>query len=315
MKRESRFKAVAATLTLLAGVFFGGLAPARADISALTNEIDNGHWVPYVATEAAPNRQKQASRDSIVADLNVLKKRGFTAISTYGCDNNMLENIIPEECDRLGLKMIIGVWDPYKTSEIDAAVRAANKHKCVLAVSVGNEGGCVNQSEVNPNSDKRYTFARAVEVENEIRSRTGKPVTSVEQFEKYTNKTLMDGGDFLMPNIHPFWNKAWEPHRGVEFTMEKYMWLRNLSSKPIICKEVGYPTSSTPDYPKGRTEATPMNEDVQATYFKELATKPIHFMYFEAFDCNWKDWNATEKHWGIYNNNRTPKKTVSILPF
>ena len=147
--------------------------------------------------KAAPNRQKEASRGCIEADLQVLKKRGFTGISTYGCDNNMLGEPHSRGMRPTRLKDdLIGVWDPYKTSEIEAAIRARKKHKCVLAVSVGNEGGCVNQSEVNPNSDKRYTFAKAVEVENTIKSRTGKPVTSVEQFEKYTNKTLADGGDF-----------------------------------------------------------------------------------------------------------------------
>lgn len=308
MRVRAKFKALATAFLLLAGTLVTGVGPAKAQsLSELTSAIDTGHWAPYVATKANPHLgpNGQASEDSIRTDLQLLKARGFTGVSTYGCDNNMLENLIPKVCDELGLKVIIGVWNPLLQSELDAAARSAAKYKSVIAVSVGNEGGTENASDTNPNSDRRYTFAKAKAGADYIRGKSGKPTTTVEQFEKYSNETLMSCGDFLMPNIHPYWNKIYEPSRGVDFTMEKYSWLKSRTSKPVFVKETGYPTAG----------GNGMSEQVQADFYKELATKPIHFMYFEAFDCLWKTHNQTEPHWGIYKNNRQPKATVNILPF
>jgi exo-beta-1,3-glucanase (GH17 family) len=112
-----------------------------------------------------------------------------------------------------------------------------------------------------------------------------------------------------MPNIHPFWNKKYDALSGVAFTMEKYAWLKSISSKPIMCKEVGFPSAGAEKY------GVNMTEQIQADYYKLLAMKPIQFMYFEAFDCPWKRHNGTEDHWGLWTHDRKPKAVVSVLPF
>lgn len=307
MRWRSRIRVAVSTIALFTGAFFGAVTAASANpLAELTNSFDHGHWIAYAPTNANPHIGKQAPPGSVEADLAVLKKRGFTGVCTYGCDSNMLEKDVPAACDKLKMNLIVGVWDPNNTKNLDTAVKLANQHACVLGICIGNEGGC--ESGVN-GQDKRYTFGQTAASINYCKTRTSKPITTCEQFEKYTNPTLMNAGDFLMPNIHPFWNKITDATRAVDFTMEKYSWIKNRTSKPVICKEVGFPTAGD-----GR-----VSEQLQTGYYKLLATKPIRFMYFEAFDGPWKKSQGGEDsvgpHWGLWTYDRKPKQIVSQLPW
>ena len=51
-------------------------------------------------------------------------------------------------------------------------------------------------------------------------------------------------------------------------------------------------------------------------YRQWLIDNHIVFYYFEAFDENWKGGqhpDEVEKHWGLYQADRTPKPAMSIL--
>ena len=81
--------------------------------------------------------------------------------------------------------------------------------------------------------------------------------------------------------------------------------------KPLAILEAGWTTVATEF--GGRA-----NESAQARYFRELkqwaTDENITVFFFEAFDEPWKgnsnDPGGAEKHWGLFNVDRTPKQVL-----
>jgi len=77
------------------------------------------------------------------------------------------------------------------------------------------------------------------------------------------------------------------------------------SDKLVVISETGWPT-------EGETngEAVPTLAN-QRTFLKLLYKRSrreqLPFFIFEAFDETWKVGWEVEKHWGVYNSDRTPK--------
>ena len=126
MKMRSRSLVFAVASMLIAFLWLGQLPANAMDTGALGQAFDTLHWVAYSPLNYNPNIGKQAARDSIKADLEVLKANGFGGIVTYGCDG-CLEDLVPEVASGLGLKMIVGVWDPKNQSQLDSAVKIARR--------------------------------------------------------------------------------------------------------------------------------------------------------------------------------------------
>jgi exo-beta-1,3-glucanase (GH17 family) len=244
-------------------------------------------WVAYSPPNSDPNRGIEATPAAITEDLAVLRKVGFTGLVTYG-SSGVLGRELPSIAKRQGFKgVIMGVWDPTSQEELAAAKNAAH-NPIVVGFCVGNEG-----------LGSRYEFSVLSIAIHNLRKETGKPVTTTEIVERYSNDDLLRLGDWVFPNAHPYFHGKLEAEAAVRWTRDAYDNIKNRARRYVIFKEVGLPTAGDPH---GR-----LSEAVQERYYRELAKTKVRFIYFEAFDQPWKTHLPVEPHWGLFRSDRTPK--------
>ncbi len=278
--------------------------PARAtpEMDTLANAFDTLKWVAYSPTHYNPNRGIQPNEHEVRADLELLKKHGFQGIVTYGCSGS-LATYVPKVANELGMKVIVGVWNPKDLkpgSEVQNAANLVASNPAVLAVTIGNEGLRDKYKMWDP-KHMNYSLDEVKAAIATVRARTTKPITSSQQWKSYTEEDFRNVCDFMFPTIHPYWEHVYNPKAGADFTVSHIQTIKNVSgNKIVIPKEVGYPTAGNTD---GCTEKT------QKDYYDDLAKNPYKFVYFEAFDQPWKNenMNGTEPHWGIFTKDRSPK--------
>lgn len=243
-------------------------------------------WVCYTPTGVNPDRLQQPSAESIRADLDILRRAGFTGLITYGSAGVQGRETVTEAAAAGFRGVIVGVWD-FKLAEEIANARAAARHPLVLGVCVGNEG-----------CGRRYTLAELRAALDDMRTATGKPVTTTEEIDDYLDDEILQLGDWVFPNAHPFFHGRQEPASALRWTRGAYDDLAR-SGCFIWFKEVGLPTAGDP---AGR-----LGEEHQAEYYTRLARTPVFFAYFEGFDQPWKTWRPFEPHWGLFTADRQPK--------
>ncbi|MCH7227943.1 hypothetical protein [Haloferula sp. A504] len=276
-----------------------------AAIASMTSSLNAGipgyldesfrstRWVAYSPTGRSPMPE---CADEITIDLETLAAAGFGGIVTYGCDGLKME--IPKLAREAGIEFVIlGVYNPENEEEWKNARSLAG---VVDGYCVGNEG---------IGRENRYTLDVLRSRIKELREWSGKPVTTSEQIEDYTSiPELLTVGDWLFPNVHPFWNRQTSEPGASRWTKAQVEELRaKATGVPILCKEVGLPTNSLDDGVK-----LP-DEQAQAEYYQALHVLEVPFVYFEAFDQVWKTHHPAEPFWGIFDANRKPKKIATWL--
>lgn len=248
-------------------------------------------WVAYAPTTANPNQGIEPTVESIQEDLTILRHAGFTGLVTYSC-SGLLGQKLPELAQKQKFQgLILGIWGPTNQKEIAAAI-AASGNPIVLGYCVGNEG-----------LRKRYRLEQLSTVIQSLRTLTGKPVTTTEELGDYSDKALLELGDWVFPNVHPYFHNKLEPKTAVQWTVAAYNDLKRRSKRFVLLKEVGLPTAGDPK----------MSEVAQEQYYVELAKTDVQFVYFEAFDQLWKTHLPIEPHWGIFRSDRTPKRLGNWL--
>lgn len=260
---------------------------ANATLDATFEEkLTTVRWVAYSPTNCNPDLGTYPDASSLESDLRLLRDAGFNGIITYG-SSGMLA-LIPETAKRLGfVGVLMGVWDIFDQDELQAAVNAA---PFVDGYCLGNEG-----------LHKRYEREDIINAMDSIRQATRKPVTTTEEVEDYANATVAELGDWVFPNIHPIFFNAKEPKKAVAFIAHQYKIItRAAKGRPVLVKEAGFPT-------KGDIYANQRNQEI---FFTGLEQTNVFFAYFEAFDQPWKKGYAFEPHWGLFENNRRPKRFI-----
>lgn len=189
---------------------------------------------------------------------------------------------------------------------IDELIRIANENSDVInAVSVGNEN-TPQWGENNVPVERLISFAK------KLRKETGKQVTFNEGVYEWEHlKELADELDIISIHSYPLWNG-----NTVEEALEvNKTWYKKVNEwypgKPIVFSEVGWATDCA-DFKQMKEGQA--NEENQKRYYEEFwewsdREQIISYM-FEAFDEPWKGGNRpneAEKHWGIFNEDRTPK--------
>jgi len=275
------------------------LEPTRAESNDTWQETASQVvWVAYSPPSANPNRGIEATPEAIREDLEVLGKAKLTGLVTYGC-SGVMGREFPGIAQEAGFKgLIMGIWDPSSQQEIAAAVAAA-KNPIVLGYCVGNEG------LAEKGQKGRYTLEQLTAVMQSLRTRTGKPVTTAEQYGDYSDERLLRLGDWMFPTVHPYFYHVREPLAAVKWTKAAYDDLKKRSGRFVLLKEVGLPTAGD--------EEGKMSEAAQEKYYTELAKTDVKFVYFEGFDQPWKTHLPIEPHWGIFNADRTPKLLAARL--
>lgn len=250
-------------------------------------------WVAYAPTNANPEAGLEPSPESVRADLVVLREAGFDGLVTYGA-RGALGTVVPDEALDLGFSgLIVGIWDPTSTEEIGAAVALAG-NPLVLGYCVGNEG-----------LDARYDLDTLEAAMVRVRDASGRPVATTEQVDDYADESLLALGDWVFPNAHPYFANHLDPESAVRWTVAAYEDTVRRSDRLVVFKEVGLPTAGDP--------GNVLSEDGQRSFYAQLAQTDVRFVYFEAFDQEWKTSPAVEPHWGLFRSDRSPKPIASEL--
>jgi len=244
-------------------------------------------WVAYSPPTADPDRGVEATPEAIHEDLTVLRNAGFTGLVTYS-SSGVLGRELPALAESLGFqRLIMGIWDPFNQEEI-AVADAAAELPIVLGFCVGNEG-----------LRKRYEMPVLSAAIQSLREATGKPVTTTEEIDDYADEDLLRLGDWVFPNVHPYFHNQLDPDAAVRWTQAAFDDFKRRTDRFVMFKEVGLPTAGDPE---GK-----LSEANQEKYYLELAKMDVQFVYFEAFDQPWKTHLPIEPHWGIFLSDRTPK--------
>ena len=173
-----------------------------------------------------------------------------------------------------------------------------------LAAKSYVDGYCAGNEGLYVSGNGGYTFDELVAYHDALRNATGKPVTSSEVDPHYDQQWVLDNGDMLLPNIHPFWGGIRNAQDGVTMVNSRYNFLKSkIGFRPILLKETGFPTAGD----------SSVNETLQKDFYQQLQNTNVNFSFFEAYDQPWKDWNPVEPHWGLWDKKRNPKPVVSII--
>jgi exo-beta-1,3-glucanase (GH17 family) len=192
-------------------------------------------------------------------------------------------------------------------AEVKRTIELAQEfNDIVVAVNIGNEA-LVDWNDHMMPVDKVIAYVRAV------KSAIDQPVTVAENYVWW----IRDGAalaaevDFLGVHTYPVWEEK-TIDEGLAYSVENLQGVQAaLPGKPIAILEAGWPTVAVEFGDRA-------NEADQARYYRELeewaSSKNITVFFFEAFDEPWKgdpdSPDGAEKHFGLFNVDRTPKQRM-----
>ena len=331
-------KARARNIFLLIGFALALTAlPAYADTHQAAEDLLSGEVmaIAYSGFREGqhPDRGDGANNPSpeeILEDLNILLAHDFGLIRLYDSGENSVTTLELIDRHNLPIKVLLGMWlqaefsnhegcawldEPIPESELAAnallnaaevqrGIELANKFgDIVVAINVGNEA-LVDWNDHMVPLDSVIAYVRQVKAAIE------QPVTVADNYEWW----IRDGAplaaelDFLGIHTYPAWEDK-TIDEAMPYTIENIDRVRAaLPEKPIAILEAGWATAAIEFGDRA-------SEDNQARYYRELAlwaeqTNTTVF-FFEAFDEPWKGDPekplGAEKHWGIFNVDRTPK--------
>ena len=277
------------------------------------------------------------SADEILEDLKILDAHNFNLIRLYDSGENSKLTLELIRRHRLPIKVMLGIWleaefsnhegCPWLDEPIPESSLAANTWRnaaelrrgiklaqefedVVVAVNVGNEA-LVDWNDHMVPVKKVIAYVRLV------KAAIDQPVTVAENYAWW----IRDGAalaaevDFLGVHTYPEWEGK-TIHEALEYTIENIQGVRAaLPDKPLAILEAGWATVAVEFGDRA-------NEASQARYFLDLEkwarTTNTTVFFFEAFDEPWKgdpnDPLGAEKHWGLFNVDRTPKRLLHGLP-
>jgi len=252
-------------------------------------------------------------------DLSLMQAhwRLLRIYSAGGVAETLLEEI---RTGGLEMKVVLGVWiapevaDANRT-EVDTAIRLANTYPgIVAAVCVGNE------TQIDW-SVHRSPVADLIEHVRRVRGKVTVPVTVADDFNywnKPESRVLAAELDFILMHAHPLWNGL--PLDGA------LAWLQTQLAevealhpgRPVVVGETGWATSVHTEGEQAKLIKGQAGEAEQTTFHAAVRTwteqDKLTVFFFEAFDEAWKGGDhpaEVEKHWGLYNTDRSPKAAVA----
>jgi exo-beta-1,3-glucanase (GH17 family) len=278
-----------------------------------------------------PRTETYPSDAEVLEDLLILTKH-FNYIRMYDVSEHAKSVLRVIKANQLPLKVLLGVevkgeisnpncpWGGVYTDEeliqhkafnivqLDQVADLANSYKdIVLGISIGNE----NTAHWHPNKISPEALVDHAKI---LKTKTDLPITFCEGAYEWRNQgvELAKVVDFISIHVYPLWQRV--PYtEAVELTIKQYHETKvAFPDKPVIFTEFGWTTSATENMDLSET-----NEEYQKGYLDQMIDwskkNEVTMFIFEAFDEPWKGGDnplEAEKHWGIYNVNRTPKPWI-----
>ena len=293
-------------------------------------DIEHGNAICYSGyrEDQSPLEGVFPTYEQIREDLRILEKN-WKHLRLYDCSphaETVLKVIEDESLPfrvMLGLDMAAEMSNPHcpwgadfsdetlaanrerNHEEIERAIALANRFDSVESVSVGNEASVEWTDHMVP-------VERLVSHVRELKDAIRQPITFCENYVPWTYKLepLVEVLDFISVHTYPAWEYR-SMEDALEYTRENYhSVVDHYPGKPVVITEAGWTTASN-----GRgIEPWNASEELQAQYYEELMAwtnrEKVLTYVFEAFDEPWKgspDPLEPEKHWGLFNVDRTPK--------
>ncbi len=281
---------------------------------------------------------KNPTDEQILEDLQIISgKAGFSLIRLYDSGENSATVLRLIDERKINIKVMLGIWlnaelsnhescawltepIPQKTldqnkivnaQEIIKGIDLANKYKdIVVAVNVANEA-LVDWNDHRVDVDTLISYVR------QVKSKIKQPVTVAENYEWWAahGEKLAKELDFIAIHIYPVWEGK-DIDDGIQYSIENVQKVRNaLPDARIVISEAGWATVASEFGERASEEKQKQYYDWIMQWSEEMN---ITTFFFEAFDEDWKgDPNnpmGAEKHWGLYNIDRTPKKAMNPAP-
>ena len=299
--------------------------------------LEHGNAICYSGYRhgQSPVEQVYPSYEEVREDLQILA-RNWRFLRVYDCGPHaelVLEVIRREKLPfklLLGLDMAAEISNPHcpwgaefdaetlaenrrrNEQEVERAIALSNRYAdIVFAVSVGNEASVEWTDHMVP-------VERLVAHVRRLKAAISQPVTFCENYVPWTYKLepLAAELDFISVHTYPAWEYRTMAD-ALNYTKQNYhSVVDHYPGKPVIITEAGWTTASN-----GRgIDPWNANEDLQRDYYEQLmdwtTAEQILTFVFEAFDEPWKgspDPLEPEKHWGLFNVDRTPKLALRDL--
>ncbi len=255
-------------------------------------------------------------------DLHIIA-RHWNLLRMYGTRNVERTCRIIRE-DKLPIRVMAGAWLTTESadeqvqanrSEVTQVIRVANAFPdVVIAINVGNE----TQVYWSGHRVEQQTLIRYI---REVRDGTEVPVTTCDDYafwNKPESRAVAAECDFLGLHAYAMWNK--QPlANALTWTRQQITEVQSVHPDlTIVHCETGWATSRLQTGEQAELMKGVAGEKQQELFYRAYRswaeeTHQAHF-YFVAFDENWKGGNhpaEAEKHWGLYNADRTPKQAIS----
>ncbi len=309
-------KRALATAFVLSLVTLWPLHAAAWDDVNLTQPGWHGDGIAYSGYRIGqnPDRGLYPSQAQILEDLKLVAK-SWKIIRLYSADQHAADVLAVIAREKLGLKVMLGVWLDGKPEKLNAnslqivrAIRLANEYPdLVAAVNVGNE-------ILVSWSDHRLTEAQAERYVVTVKAGVRCPVTIADDTLYWRDPASRLGKDidFITMHTYPMWNGE-DIDTAFTSTIHNYEVVRAAQpGKTIVIGEAGWATFA--DSPKTLPSAA--SQAKQQRYYQELnawaKASGVTVFVFEAFDEPWKG-NGTEGHWGVFDESRKPKQVMESL--
>ena len=259
--------------------------------------------------------------EQIRGDLHIIAQH-WSLIRMYGTRNlEMACRVIRE--DKLPIKVMAGAWVGTESdqeaiesnqSEVETVIRLANEYPdVVIAINVGNE----TQVFWAWHRVEQKTLIGYI---REVRAATSVPVTTCDDYN-FWNKpeaaTVEAEIDFIGFHAYAMWNKQ-TLGKALAWTQDRLAEVQTRFPETMIVHcETGWATMKHTEGEQAQLIIAPAGEAEQELFYRAYThwaseNKVAHF-YFQAFDEQWKGGphpNEVEKHWGLFNSDRTPKRAM-----
>jgi len=274
------------------------------------------------------------SYENILEDLNILSNDSdFQLIRIYdsGENSEMVLKVIKE--NNIKIKVMLGIWLQAELSnhhtcswltepipeeelknnkgqnllEIEKGIKLANEYKdIIVAVNVGNEA-LVDWNDHKVATDTIISYVKRV------KQSIKQPVTVADNYRWWADHgtDLAAVVDFVSLHIYPVWEGK-DINEGMSYSIANFEDVQKaLPNAKFVITEAGWPSIASEFGDR-------VSEEKQQMYYKEFMSwsneMNITTFWFEAFDEDWKGETGNplgaEKHWGLYNVDRTPKKVM-----
>ncbi len=273
------------------------------------------------------------SAEEILEDLEILVAHDFHLIRMYDSGENTRQTLELIRRHELPIQVLLGIWldaevsnhegCPWLDEPIPAETLAANAVKnaaevergiglarefddVVMAVNVGNE------ALVDWN-DHMVPLEQVIAYVRRVKAAIEQPVTVADNYLWWIREgaPLAAEVDFLGVHTYPAWEEK-TIDEALAFTLENVEGVHQaLPGKPIAVLEAGWATVAS-EFGERASEAN------QERYYREVKSwaedANVTLFFFEAFDEPWKgdpgNPLGAEKHWGLFNVDRTPKQVM-----